>query len=312
MFKKRYQLLEGEPGAGAGGTGAPAAGTTPPAAGTGAPAGGTKPPEGGTKPPENGTDWRKAYAGEDTKKLNMLSRYTTPNDAFDALISVKHAINSGELRSALPKNATPEQVAKWRADNGIPEAVDGYKGTLAALGVDAADEAAKTYDSLFAKAHEKGIHPSAVQEVIKWHMDTEAEWAEKQSEQDQQLMQQTEDKLRAEWGTDYRMNMNLMQGILDTVPEAVRNEITTGRLGNGQPLLSSPEVQKWLVHMARQINPVSTLVPPNSAGNMGQAIDDEIGKIEKTMRENRKAYNEDGAMQKRYLELLEARDRIKT
>jgi hypothetical protein len=46
--------------------------------------------------------------------MKRLERYATPKDIADALLSVQERISAGELRSVLPKNATPEQVAQWR------------------------------------------------------------------------------------------------------------------------------------------------------------------------------------------------------
>jgi len=47
---------------------------------------------------------------------------------------------------------------------------------------------------------------------------------------------------------------------------------------------------------------------PGAGANAGQAIADEIATIERTMRENRPAYNRDERMQARYRQLLEARE----
>lgn len=314
---KRYQLMHAQPGAPAtpAGGAPPAAPAAPavaaaPASGTATPP--ATPPAGtGTAPatPAGADDWRKAYAAHvgDPKKAERLGRYTTANDAFDALLSVQNKIAAGELRTAYPKDATPEQLAKWRADNEIPAAPEEYEKRLVDVEIDPEDK--EVFAGLFKVAHDKAIHPAMVAEVIKWHQAEREAYTEKMHEQDRVLMQQAEDKLRVEWGQDYRYNINAMRAILDMAPEAVREELTTGRLGNGQPLLAHPDVQRWLVGLARQINPVTTLVPAAGA-NIGRAIDDEIGTIEKTMRENRKAYNDNPQMQKRYMELLDARARI--
>jgi hypothetical protein len=76
-----------------------------------------------------------------------------------------------------------------------------------------------------------------------------------------------------------------------------------------------PEFGKLFANIARQLNPMPTLTGLDPA-RMEQSIGDEIGKIEAMMRaprqspEGRKYWGNE-AIQARYRELLEARDRMK-
>jgi len=65
-------------------------------------------------------DWRQQMAGEDAKALKQLERYNSPADVATALRAAQLKISSGELKSTLPGGATEQQVAAWRAENGIP------------------------------------------------------------------------------------------------------------------------------------------------------------------------------------------------
>jgi hypothetical protein len=67
---------------------------------------------------------------------------------------------------------------------------------------------------------------------------------------------------------------------------------------------------RWLVHNAKTINPMASVVP-GAGANLASAIEDEITSIEKVMRENRKAYNGDEKMQQRLRDLYSARERAK-
>src|SRR3990167_2002215 len=245
-------------------------------------------------------DWRNRYAGEDVKKMERLSRYASPAAAFDALLSLQSKIGAGGLRSKLPDNATKEQITAWRNENGIPESPDKYD--LADVKVAAEDKA--MVDGFLAKLHGANAPAAVAKEAIAWYYDEAERRTEERLEKDKQVATASEDALRAEWGGEYRTNVNMVNGLLETVPADVRDLFKSGRMGDGTPIMSSPSVLKALAGWARQINPVTTVVP-NAGANIGSAIEDEIKAIETTMKTVRKAYNEDDKMQSRYRELLD-------
>jgi hypothetical protein len=90
----------------------------------------------------------------------------------------------------------------------------------------------------------------------------------------------------------------------------LKDKLLNGRLADGTPIGSSPEMLKFLVGLALIQNPSGVVVPGSEADPM-KGVEGEIEKIEKTMRENRKAYNLDEPMQARYRQLLEAREKLK-
>jgi len=86
----------------------------------------------------------------------------------------------------------------------------------------------------------------------------------------------------------------------------MRDKLLRGRLADGTPIGSSPEVLRFLVGLAREKNPAGVVVPSGVA--TAQSVSDEIQKIEKVMRDDRAAYNRDEKMQARYRQLLEWRN----
>jgi hypothetical protein len=88
----------------------------------------------------------------------------------------------------------------------------------------------------------------------------------------------------------------------------VNDGLLSARGPDGVPTLNNPDVMRWLVSMARELNPAATVVP--GSGNATASVADEIANIEKTMRENRRAYMADEKMQARYRQLLDARERL--
>jgi hypothetical protein len=271
--------------------------------GGGKPAGGD---QGGVKSiwPE---DWRTHIAGTDEGLNKRLSRYSSPKDIANALLSVQNRISAGELRSTLPKNATEDQIKVWREENGIPEAPDKYDLKLTDGLVVGADDK-PLIDKLMVSMHKVNAPAGIASEVVNFYYQWKEEEEAARETKDADAARAASDALHAEWGKEFRPNMNQIEGLLDTAPAGVKDLIKFGRLSDGTPIMAHPDAIRWLNNMAREINPVTTLIP-NSGANLSGAIDDEIAKIEKTMRTDRKSYDKDDKMQARYRDLINARER---
>ena len=305
MFIKRWKYQEeaGEGGdAGAGG------------AGDGGDAGAGKAGEGagddgGKGAPANKwpDTWRQELAGDNEKELKQLERYQSPKDIWNKARALEQRLSSGELRSTLPKDATPEQLTAWRAENSIPESPDKYEIKFGDGGLPEEDR--PVIDSFLTAIHGKNVNNEQAKATVDWYYAQVQRQTEEREDKDREFAKQSEDTLRSEWGNDYRPNINSIDAIIDLAPNDVKDLIRRGRLANGDPFLSNPSTMKWLAGLALQINPVTTVIP-NAGANIGSAIDDEIAGIEKLMRTDRKAYNEDEKKQARYRELLDAKDRL--
>lgn len=249
-------------------------------------------------------NWRELYAGEDDKRLGKLNRYASPSAAFDALFAANQKLSSGEYKSAspFPENGTDEEKTAWREQNGVANAVQDYEFE----GIKESDK--EFVDSLAQYAIDNNI-PKQYTGAFVDFLKSQDEMAQQYEEEaDNNAKQVAEDKLRVEWGNDFRRNVNMIHGLLDTGPEGVKDAIINGRGPDGTPLGSNPAVMQYLADLAFQINPITTLVP-NSGGNPGASIQDEIAAIEKVMGTD--AYYKDEKMQERYRQLIDARERMK-
>lgn len=240
--------------------------------------------------------------------LARLDRYASPEAAMHALIAAQNKISSGELKPVLSKDAKPEEITEYRKTMGIPETPDKYD-----LGSDLQldDDDKSTAAELLKAAHATNQTPDQVKATLKAIKTLQQSSSEARFESDKQLIQQGEDTLRAEWGPEYRRNINLIHGLLDGAasPE-IKDAFFKSRLPDGKPIGSSPEMLKLLVSLALVQNPTGVVVPGSEA-NPQKGVADEITAIEKTMRENRGAYNKDEKMQERYRQLLDAREKMK-
>lgn len=257
--------------------------------------------------------WRENYAGEDEGKLSKLANYASPNAAFDAMISAQTKISSGEFKSTnpFPTEGKDEEKALWRSENGIPESSDKYDMTFDS-GLVVGDDDKPMIDSFLSSAHTNNMSPDHAKATVQWYYDNEQKMKETQAEIDAQSKVDTEDALRAEWGNEYRSNINRVHGLLDTAPEGLKDKILTARMEDGTPLFSNPDTLKYFIDMALQINPATTLVP-GAGDNIAGAITDEIASIEKMQGSKNSDYwkgpKSDG-IQKRYRELLTAQEKM--
>jgi hypothetical protein len=252
-------------------------------------------------------DWRERLAAGDDKAAKQLARYGSPEDIWKKARSLEARLTSGELKPTLPKNATVEELSEYRKAVGIPDKPDAYD--LKGLTIDESDKGLMSH--VLSAAHSANMTPDQTKAIASVWPKIKQEAFQAQHERDVKLKTESEDSLRGEWGNEYRRNMGLVQQLLVGAGDSqIMDLLTHGRLGDGTPIGSSPAVLKMLLGVALQANPTGTLVP-NGGGNPMGTVTDEITKIEKTMRENRDAYNKDEKMQERYRSLLEARENLK-
>lgn len=266
------------------------------------------PPQDTTKPagPTFAATWRADIAAGDEKAAKVLERFATPQDLAKSYLEAQARIRSGELAKPLPKDATPEQVASWRTENGIPEKPEGYREKLPnGLVIGEAD--VPIIDKVLAgPLHKHGIKPDAVHEVIQEYYKFQDEQVKVQQEADGEAKTALDASLREAWGTDFKANANIYANYIASAPKEVQDVLTSARDVDGNFLLYKPEVVSWLVNQAREINPAGHIVPNSGDGGI-QSVQAEIDGIEKMMRTDRTAYNRDEAKQARLRQLYEAR-----
>lgn len=269
--------------------------------------------EGGDKgavTPDFPDDWREKLAGGDEKRLGTLKRYTSPKSVMDAYFALRQKMSAGELKeqTPFPEKGTDEEKAAWRKTNGLPDKPDGYDAALPdGLVIGDADK------PVIAEFHKAMHEVNAPPEVVKaakgaYYKIIETRQAER-AQKDEAARVETEDQLRAEWGNEYRGNVNAVLNFLDGVPgDGTKDMLLHARLADGTPVFSNPDVVRWFANLAREANPAATLV--KGGGDQLQSIDTELDQIRKVMRENRKAYNKDTKMQERYRQLLTAKEKL--
>lgn len=253
-------------------------------------------------------DWRKQIAGGDDKASKVFERFSTLADVGKTFREQQVKISSGELAKPLPKDATPDQIAEWRKGNGVPEKPDGYFAAMPNGLVIGADDK-PMFDAVAGKLHELNAKPEVMHALAGWYYGMQDEQVEAQKVADSEGKTKLTGALKTAWGNDFGANSNVYASYIASAPKDVQEVLTQARGPDGNFLLYNPAVVSWLTAQAREINPAGHLVPNTGAGDL-QSVQSEIESIEKLMRTDRQAYNNDAAKQERLRQLYTARSKL--
>lgn len=257
-------------------------------------------------------NWRDELAGEDKDFRKRLERFTKPDDFSKSYRALETKLSSGEYRKTLPEKATPEEVATWRKENGIPDKPEGYVEKLALPNGMVLGEEDKPVINAFAQmAQGKNWSPAQYNDAVSWYYETQNKLAGDKQKADHDFMSTAEDTLRTTWGADYRRNMNVIGSIRDTMPEGLRDRLMAGRTADGRMIGNDPEMLGWLVSLGRELNPAATLLPAGGSDPV-KGVADELAEIRKLRTNDPNAYESDKKLQAREIELIDAQLKMKS
>ncbi len=268
--------------------------------------------------PDYSETWREDYVdklkGKDGKLLDdaakekamkRMGRYASPQAAFDAMINAQNKISAGGLTKIPGKEATPEEIAQYRKDVGVPEESKDYDLTLGE-GMVIGDEDKDMIDGFLDVAHAGNYTQQQVTDGLNWFYKNQEDALVARHEADTNHRGEVEEELRLEWGTEYQANRNLMANYLGTdFSDGTAELITGARLADGTPLANHPDILRGFVAKARAANPMGALVPGTGTKQHDQMVT-EIETLEKKMEEGALK----GKDQDRYLKLVSLRDKV--
>lgn len=252
-------------------------------------------------------DWREKLSGGDEKELARLKRFASPANVLKSYRSLEQRISAGELREPFPADGKPEDQAKWREANGIPESPDKYELSLPdGLTVGEADK--PILEQVKKAAHAVNAPASVVNAMTAAYYQAQDELAAQQAEQAAAWKEETEEVLRTEYGPDFKRNLAAAENYLSRLPDGLGPRIAHAVLSDGRPLGADPVAVQWLVQMAHESNPLSSLMPGGADSPAG--IDAELADLRKVMKEQPEVWYKDAAKQERFQKLTEAKSRM--
>ncbi len=268
-------------------------------------------------------NWRHDMAGGDKSFLKTLDRFESPAALAKAYRELTARLSSGELRATRGPGdkATPEQIAAWRAEQGLPESAAAYVDGLTSATGDVMGEAEKPLLASFAEQAMKGHWTRAqYDQAVGWYFALQDRILARRQQADADFKQLAASDLMREWGADYAANRNAVGQFFDkTFPQQLKQHLLNARLPDGTILANHPAFNRAILEVAKTIDPRGATLP-NAAGTGLSNVESRIAEIEgKYMRASHgsdpwKTYwsGETGArMQQEYRGLLAARERAR-
>lgn len=201
-------------------------------------------------------DWRDKLAGGDDKLKNLLSRYTAPDAFAKAFKELRVAYDSRKPAKEevpdLPENPTDEQLAAWRKAKGVPEKPEDYEFEVAE-GKELSDAEHEILMDFAKTMHGKNMPASTVKEISSWFLEYEDVIAQKNADRAYQARMDTEEKLRAEWGPDYKANVNLMSNVLQEHLGTKSGEFLSMQLVDGSRIGDNEVFIRLMADLARKV-----------------------------------------------------------
>lgn len=246
-------------------------------------------------------DWRTKLASGDDKLLKRLERFSDPNAMLKSWLAAEQKIKSGEYKQAqLPDDATPEQVAEWRKNQGIPEKAGEYELPVVP-GHQWTDADKPALEQVFDVMHAANVPATAAKSVLEWYGKAQLAAAEHKAQTDAADKATAEDALRADLGAEYRPTMKLMRRLFDDaewMPQTASARLLEARTPDGHRIINDPAVARMLIDIAKERYGDT----PMLVGDTGRTVSSRIDEIKAVRDANINEYYEKG-LDKELLEL---------
>lgn len=272
--------------------------------------------DGGGDQPWIADDWRQRLAGDSKRDLKTLERYKSPEDLWTKIKELQKTVSKGVKPPEKPgEDASEAEIKAWRDAYGVPEKWEDYKIELGE-GRQLGDDDKPMAESFMQFAHERGFSNENVNTALEWYYTQMEADTVAQAERDDQLKAEADTQLREDWpGADYKRNFNMIDNMFEThfSPE-LKAQIFGGRMADGTPIGSNPEMLKFLAGVAHEINPASAVMPAGGDTTL-KGVEDRITEIKGMMADDHSEYwhgPKSAAIQKEYKELLTAREKMQS
>jgi hypothetical protein len=263
-------------------------------------------------------DWRARFAGDDADALKRLERFQAPADVFKSYRELERRVSSGELKAPpkpLAKEASPEQAAAWRKEQGLPDSAEAFvKGLALPNGVVPGEADRDMLEAFADTAFKNNWNGDQFNQAVAWYYEQQDARQAQQIERDEAFRQTALIELGKEWGPQqFQVNLNAMQNMLALFPQGVADSLLAGRMADGSRIGDNPGVLRALVHLARELNPAATVLP--AGGDLSaKGIEGRMAEIQKMMGDYRSDYWQGpraADLQKEFRELVEAQEKMR-
>ena len=192
---------------------------------------------------EFGENWLDRLPADLQDSKQILGQFKDVNGALKTLVNQQRLLGKKADAVLIPKDdASPEEVAAFRAKLGVPETADKYSTKIEGLpeGMALDEASVKQFNEL---AHKTGLTPAQAQEAVKFYASLEAQNAQNAELQAKAQYEASRKELAEAWGDKFETNKSV----------ATRMAQTLGLDPNSKGL-SDPKVVIALERAARLIS----------------------------------------------------------
>jgi hypothetical protein len=287
-----------------------------------------EPTEGGEKTEEPKSfwneEWRKkiaehAAAGDEKafkREMKRLERISDPAAIYGMYRELEAKFDKGGLLRVPGEGASEEEVKAFHKAIGVPEDAKEYVENLSLPdGVQLGDRDKELAGDFATDMHEAGLTQSQMDKAMSWYFKNEEARAAHVDQLDDQNRDETMRALKEEFGPALQRNVNAISTLFAYAPgggdmqneNALFNRLLSGRMADGTIIGDDVDMNKFLISLAKEVNPVATVV--DNADATGKTIDEELKEISNLRRTDRQAYNKDVKLQERERELIAAQQK---
>lgn len=252
------------------------------------------------------------------KELTRLKRINDPSAMWGMYRELEGKFTSGNLVKKPGDDATEEEIAAYRKQMGVPDDPDDYFDSYDSKDTpDLDDSDVEVIGGMVEALHIAGASVEAVHSVLDWYFDKMEETSETRIEEDDKFRYEAEKELKEELGPAYKRTLNGVKHLFAQAPGGadINNEgslysrLMGGRTADGRLIGNDPDMVRWLASLNQEVNPMLTVMDTTTTG--GRSVQERKAEIEKMMREDRKGYSKNEAVQEEYRRILDAELRAK-
>lgn len=222
-------------------------------------------------------DWRdqlvaKLPAAEREKEISRLKRFASPENVFKSLRELERKQSSGQLKAALPENATPEEIATFRKANGLPEKPEGY-GLAFPAGLEVSDADKADLGKFSEAMHKAHAPPAVVKAAFDYFAQMRTEAMQKLHENALEKVVASQAEMRAEYGKDYKRNIEMANRFISMHAGENAGDLVNLKLADGTALGNHPAFTRMMVNAGLASADDDALIIPEGGGSAQSMVE---------------------------------------
>jgi hypothetical protein len=251
-------------------------------------------------------DWREKIAKDDEKVLKKLQRLKTPEDLAKSYLELEKKFSETRAKFQLPENPTPEDIVKYREENGVPEKAEGYDLNLDG-GLVIGEYDKPIIDEFVKIAHDKNMPAGELKKAVQSYFEARTKADAKTTKFIEKTTRESEAELKANWGDKITENKNKIATFMESQFGADEARLLDQAiLPDGTSLATNPKLLNKFLALANNFHQV----PSDTATNSKVSdINTEIADLQQMIREG--TYYKNPANPKRMAELTELKAKMK-